>query len=175
MVATADVMDEQTILPDAANAGVVFDLLKVLRDRGQAVPEARARLVSANGSSSSELPDGLHDILVKALEALAQGYAVTIAPQHTTLTTQQAADLLGVSRPTLIKLLDEGKILYDRPSSHRRVKLADLLGFQQRRRQERRELLDEMTSDSIEMGLYDLVVPEDDDDGDEASHERVSD
>lgn len=174
MAATAEVMDGQTILPDAANAGVVIDLLKVLRDRGQAVPEARARLVSANGSSSIELPDGLHDILVNALEALAQGYAVTIAPQHTTLTTQQAADLLGVSRPTLIKLLDDGKIPYDRPSSHRRVKLADLLEFQQRRRRERRELLDEMTLDSIDMGLYELAM-EDGDDGDEPSHERVSD
>jgi excisionase family DNA binding protein len=153
-------MDEQTILPDAANNAEVVDLLKVLRDRGRHVPEARARLVSADGSSSQPLPDGLHDILVKALEALANGYAVTIAPQHTTLTTQQAADMLGTSRPTLIKLLDEGKIPYERPNSHRRIKLADLLEYQQVRREERQRLLQSLTLDSIDMGLYDQEVTE---------------
>jgi excisionase family DNA binding protein len=65
--------------------------------------------------------------LVEAIRALAYGYAVTTAPQNTTLTTQLAADLLGVSRPTLTKLLDEGKIPHSRPDSHRRIKLADLL------------------------------------------------
>jgi excisionase family DNA binding protein len=166
MTAAARVMDEQTILPDAANSAEVVDLLKVLRDRGQHVPEARARLVSADGSSSKPLPDGLHDILVMALEALASGYAVTIAPQHTTLTTQQAADVLGVSRPTLTKLLHEGKIPYERPNSHRRIKLADLLEFQQQRRQERQHLLQRMTTESLDMGLYDVPATnlEDDDD-----------
>ncbi|MGC5019921.1 excisionase family DNA-binding protein [Micromonospora sp. DT47] len=160
MTAAARVMDEQTILPDAANNAEVVDLLRVLRDRGQRAPEARARLVSADGTSSKPLPDGLHDILVKALEALANGYAVTIAPQHTTLTTQQAADVLGVSRPTLTKLLDEGRIPHERPNSHRRIKLADLLKYQQERRQERRQLLQRMTAESLEMGLYDVPGPD---------------
>ncbi|GAB3154869.1 hypothetical protein GCM10027290_50010 [Micromonospora sonneratiae] len=163
MTAAARVMDEQTILPDAATKAEVVDLLKVLRERGHIAP-ARARLVSANGSSSVPLPDSLHDILVKALEALAGGYAVTIAPQHTTLTTQQAADLLGVSRPTLTKLLDDGKIPYERPNSHRRIKLADLLAYQQQRRQERRELLRRMTTESIEMGLYDIPAAQQEND-----------
>lgn len=157
MTAPNRVMDEQTILPDPAHSAEVIDLLQVLRDRGQLVPETRARLVSADGSSTVPLPDGLHDILVKALEALASGYAVTIAPQHTTLTTQQAADMLGVSRPTLTRLLDEGKIPHERPNSHRRIRLADVLEYQKQRRRERRELLQHMTTESIELGLYDLV------------------
>ncbi|WP_217809842.1 helix-turn-helix domain-containing protein [Micromonospora sp. NBS 11-29] len=89
---------------------------------------------------------------------MASGYAVTIAPQHTTLTTQQAADMLGVSRPTLTKLLDEGKIPHERPNSHRRIKLADVLKYQEQRRQERRQLLRTMTAESLDMGLYDLPV-----------------
>ncbi|GAB2929659.1 hypothetical protein GCM10027280_16480 [Micromonospora polyrhachis] len=164
MTAAARVMDEQTILPDAATKAEVVDLLKVLRDRGHDVAPARARLVSADGSSSVPLPDSLHDILVKALEALAGGYAVTIAPQHTTLTTQQAADLLGVSRPTLTKLLDDNKIPYERPNSHRRIKLADLLAYQQQRRQERRGLLRRMTTEGIAMGLYDVPAAQQEDD-----------
>lgn len=156
MTAAARVMDEQTILPDATSSAEVIDLLTVLRDRGQQVPQARARLVSADGSSSKPIPDGLHDILVKALEALANGYAVTIAPKHTTLTTQQAADMLGVSRPTLTKLLEEGKIPYERPNSHRRIKLADLLEYREQRRQERQQILHRLTEESLDMGLYDL-------------------
>ncbi|WP_434741882.1 helix-turn-helix domain-containing protein [Micromonospora sp. SH-82] len=156
MAANARVMDEQTILPDETRSAEVVDLLEVLRARGRQVPQARARLVSADGSTSKELPDGLHDILVNALEALASGYAITIAPHHTTLTTQQAADMLGVSRPTLTKLLDEGKIPFDRPNSHRRIKLADILEYQQDRQQARRRLLQRMTEESLEMGLYEL-------------------
>ncbi|MDG4833599.1 helix-turn-helix domain-containing protein [Solwaraspora sp. WMMD1047] len=149
-------MDEQTILPEAADTGVVVDLLQVLRRRGQDVPEARAKLLSADGSSAIELPDGLHAVLVKALEALASGYAITIAPHHTTLTSQQAADMLGVSRPTLTKLLDDGKIPFERPNSHRRIKLADLLRYQERRRGERQEILQELTNEAMDLGLYDL-------------------
>lgn len=156
----ARVMDEQTILPDAADSAEVIDLLQVLRDRGHQPPTARARLVSADGSASRPIPDGLHDILVKALEALASGYAVTIAPQNTTLTTQQAADMLGISRPTLTKLLEEGKIPHERPNSHRRIKLADVLRYQEQRRLERRQLLDQLTAESIALGLYDLTADE---------------
>jgi len=156
----ARVMDEQTILPDAADSAEVVDLLQVLRDRGHQPPTGRARLVSADGSASRPIPDGLHDILVKALEALASGYAVTIAPQHTTLTTQQAADMLGISRPTLTKLLEEGKIPHERPNSHRRIKLADVLRYQEQRRVERRQLLDQLTAESIALGLYDLTANE---------------
>jgi excisionase family DNA binding protein len=87
----------------------------------------------------------------------------------------QAADLLGVSRPTLTKLLDEGKIPHNRPNSHRRIKLADLLEYQRRRRRERRELLQEMTTSSIEMGLYDLAAPMDEVDDDQSAQERTSD
>lgn len=155
VTAAARSIDEQTILPDPAEQAVVIDLLSVLTARGQEPPTARARLVSADGTRQIELPDDLHDALTRVVDALSHGYAVTIAPQHTTLTTQQAADLLGVSRPTITKLLDDGKIPFDRPNSHRRIKLTDVLAYQQHRRAERRELLRQMTEDSIDLGLYD--------------------
>jgi len=71
MAAIAKIMDEQTILPDVAHKAEVVDLLQILRARGRSVPEARAQLVSADGSSRRPIPDDLHDILIKALEALA--------------------------------------------------------------------------------------------------------
>lgn len=153
--------EEQTILPDKTDHAMVIDLLEILRRRGRKVPAAGARLVSADGTKEIVLPDELHEALVRAAEALAKGYAVTIAPKNTMLTTQQAADLLSVSRPTLTKLLDEGKIPYERPNSHRRIKLSDVLVYQRRRREESHAALDELTRMSIEMGLYETPPPAD--------------
>ncbi|MCH6468409.1 excisionase family DNA-binding protein [Sinomonas terrae] len=72
------------------------------------------------------------------------------------LTTQQAADLLGISRPTLIKLLDKHEIPYEQPSGgrHRRLRLSDVLEYRERRRGERRSRLAEMTRQAAEDGLY---------------------
>lgn len=154
--------EEQTILPDNADRAIVINLLAVLRQRGREVPESGARLVSADGTKQIVLPDELHEALARAAEALAKGYAVTIAPKNTMLTTQQAADLLSVSRPTLTKLLDEGKIPHERPNRHRRVMLSDVLAYRRRSREEGHAALDELTQMSIEMGLYEAPPPTDD-------------
>jgi excisionase family DNA binding protein len=76
----------------------------------------------------------VHRVLRQVVEAMRQGLAVTVAPQSLVLTTQQAADLLGVSRPTLIKLLDQDRIGYERIGTHRRVQLRDLLAYRDQRR-----------------------------------------
>ncbi|WP_430478729.1 excisionase family DNA-binding protein [Streptomyces sp. P11-1] len=88
------------------------------------------------------------------VRALAVGKAVTVAPVNTTLTTQEAADLLGVSRPTFVKILDEGGLSYTRPGRHRRVLLADVLDYKEARRSQRRQGLDELTRLTEESGLY---------------------
>jgi excisionase family DNA binding protein len=79
---------------------------------------------------------------------------VTVVPQTQRLTTQEAADFLGISRPTLVKLLEEGKIPYDQPGRHRRVLSSDLLAYLDRQRQHRRAALDRMTEDASGAGLY---------------------
>ncbi|MGW0521751.1 helix-turn-helix domain-containing protein [Crossiella sp. NPDC003009] len=81
-----------------------------------------------------ELPAELYQVLLKVAEALQSGLAVSVSPVSTTLTTQQAAELLGVSRPTVIRLLDGGEIPFERVGSHRRVLLRDLIDYRERRR-----------------------------------------
>ena len=133
--------------------------------------EALAMLVAApRGAMSASGPEGPAIVLpVAALEVLARtvaamraGRAITVAPLAQRLTTQEAADLLGVSRPTLVKLLDRGEIPYERPGRHRRVHLVDVLDYQDRCRQARGSALDELVALTEDLGLYDDASPEDD-------------
>jgi excisionase family DNA binding protein len=74
-------------------------------------------------------------VLVQAVEALKAGKAVTISPTMPKLTTQQAADLLGVSRPTVVRLMDAGEVPSERIGNRRKVLLKDLLDYRDARRQ----------------------------------------
>ncbi|WP_460541213.1 helix-turn-helix domain-containing protein [Glycomyces halotolerans] len=73
------------------------------------------------------------------------------------LTTQEAADLLNISRPTLVRLLEDGEIPYSRRGRHRRVLLRDVLTYQEQSRMERRAGLGEMVSEGEDAGLYETV------------------
>lgn len=114
----------------------------VLRD-----PE---HLTLSSGDDHAPLPGPVVDALRRALVALAQGQAVTIFPTSTLLTTQQAADMLGVSRPTIIKILDAGEIPYITPGRHRRISLTDVLAYQRRSAVATSEALDELMQDSAD-------------------------
>ena len=91
-------------------------------------------LSCADSGQHVEIPAEVHRVLRQVVEAMRQGLAVTVVPQTMVLTTQQAADLLGVSRPTLIKLLGDGQIPYERIGTHRRIQLRDLLTYRKERR-----------------------------------------
>lgn len=100
------------------------------------------------------LPAEVYRVLRQVVEVMSQGKATLVAPQGLLLTTQEAADFLGVSRPTLVKLLEGGGIPFEKPNRHRRVRLQDLVDFQQRRREERRAALNQLTEEASELGLY---------------------
>ena len=102
-----------------------------LRGVVAALPTGTAWIEAADGGRL-ELPRVLLEVLGLAAAALAEGRPVTLACHEPVLSTQEAADMLGVSRPTLVRLLDQGVIPYDQPRRHRRVQLADLLAYQER-------------------------------------------
>ena len=118
---------EHTVDPptDATAAGQLRALVAAL-------PTAAGWTVGDADGARFDLPPELLDVLARAAAALGEGRPVTLSCHEPVLSTQEAADLLGVSRPTLVRLLDSGVIPYDQPRRHRRVRLADLVSYQER-------------------------------------------
>ncbi|WP_405389487.1 helix-turn-helix domain-containing protein [Streptomyces sp. NBC_01102] len=142
--------EDRTLLPE--HRAEIAELCEFLDRTPQAVEPA---LLRGPDGTTRTLPSEVYEALMVVVRALSEGKAVTVAPVNTTLTTQEAADLLGVSRPTLVKILDEGGISFSRPGRHRRVLLADVLAYKEQRRTRRRQGLDELVELTEDSGLYD--------------------
>jgi excisionase family DNA binding protein len=100
-----------------------------------------------------EVPASAVRLFLHVLNEMAQGNAVTLIPTHAELTTQQAADLLNVSRPYVVKLLDEGKIPFRAVGKFRRVRFDDLMAFKQKDDEARAKVLDQLAADAQELGM----------------------
>ncbi|MCS0638811.1 helix-turn-helix domain-containing protein [Streptomyces sp. LP05-1] len=142
--------EDTTLLPEHL---AEIAALRAFMDRAPAASEPAA-LRGPDGTVQT-VPAEVYEALTAVVRALSEGKAVTVAPTHTTLTTQEAADVLGVSRPTFVKILDRGEIPYSRPGRHRRVLLTDVLAYRRLRRSRRRSGLDELVQLTEESGLYD--------------------
>lgn len=114
---------------------------------------SQLKLVAANGEEMT-IPDSVFYVLRKVVQAMASGKNVSIVTFNPELTTQQAADLLNVSRPYLIKLLEQGELPYIMVGTHRRVKFEDLKKYKQQKDTKRSQLLDELIAESQELGFY---------------------
>jgi excisionase family DNA binding protein len=146
--------DAQTVLPpspaDRERARVSGSRLAALP------PEERVRALRLRAKGKDhvlELPAGAVELLLKMLEQMAAGYPVVFMPQNTELTTQQAADLLNVSRPFLIRLLNDKRLPFRLVGTHRRIRYEDIMAFKDRDEAGRRRLLDELTAEAQELGL----------------------
>jgi len=116
------------------------------------------RLVGPDPGEQVEIPAEIYRVLHQVIEAMSRGLAVTVAPQSQTMTTQQAAELLGVSRPTLIRLLETDRIPYERVGSHRRVLLRDVLAYRDQRRAEQYRALEATAVDLDDEEDVDTVL-----------------
>ena len=115
---------------------------------------AQIRITVEDGERESlELPREAVDLLASVLAHMAAGRGVSVVPRNAELTTQQAADLLNVSRPFLIGLLKAGEIDYRSVGTHRRIKAASLIDYMRKDDLRRREAAGELTQLGQEMGL----------------------
>jgi excisionase family DNA binding protein len=100
------------------------------------------------------LPMPAVHLLLRALKEMAEGHAVTLLPVDAELTTQQSAELLRMSRPSLIKLLDEKKLPYRKVGAHRRIRYEDVLIYLKTERARRTKVMEELIAETERLGLY---------------------
>ena len=109
----------------------------------------------AESAASIEIPAAAGPLIAQVLACMARGEAVTIIPQDAELTTQQSAEILGVSRPHVIKLMKLGRLPFRLVGTHRRVRYADLVEFQRSMESARGKVLDELAQMTQQLGLND--------------------
>ena len=120
----------------------------------EAVENVKPKLVGPD-NESIELPDEVYEILVRVTSAMRAGNAVSVVPYAMRVSTQEAAEMLGISRPTFIRLLEQNEIPYEQPGRHRRVQLADVLAYRDRTHNSAIDRLDALTAEASANGLYD--------------------
>jgi excisionase family DNA binding protein len=106
------------------------------------------------GDESIELPEALRLVLEQAAHELVRGNRVSLLPLGRMLTTRQAAEMLNVSRPFLIHLLERDEIPFEMVGTHRRVAIEDVLRYRAQRSEKRREVLRALSEEADELGIY---------------------
>ncbi len=148
-------MPPPTASPTSKAAALAREALQALQQRPL---RKNARVVKLQAELGSEptpvsVPREAFELLVEILGQMANGNGVTLLSTQAEMTTQEAADLLGVSRPHLVTLLDGGKIPHRLVGTHRRVRVEDLMAYKASRYVEQRAALDALTREAQEQGL----------------------
>ncbi len=125
------------------------------------IEDGRPALIGREGVRI-ELPDPIFHMLVRVIRMMREGRAIVLFPEDETFTTQAAANFLGMSRQFFVNLIESGQIPFHRVGAHRRVYLKDLMAYQKRRDKERREGMHNLFKAVEEAGVYDQVLPKDD-------------
>lgn len=141
--------ESKTYLPEEEVAGRFAELVTALEASSGTTPQL------VIDGQSIELTPRMAEVLLQVADAMGRGRAVTVAPQDQRLTTQEAADMLGISRPTLVRMLEAGEIPFEKVRRHRRLFLTDVLEFRERQRRAANEALSDMVADAQAMGAYD--------------------
>lgn len=144
----------RTILPDEKEiAAAVESSRQLAAFLTTKLETQRIELVDATQREVVEIPTFALRLLGDILSELALGNAVKVVPIHAELTTQEAADILNVSRPHLVKLLDQGALPHTKTGRHRRIRFADLMTYKQQRDHASREAMDELAAQAQELGM----------------------
>lgn len=138
--------------------GERLDLFKDLLTHLKPEPEPTTPALVGPTGEHIALPREVFEVLRVVVELMAEGRAITLAPVHQRLTTQEAADLLGLSRQAFLDVLKAGEVEFETTDRHRRVLLTDVLEYQKRRSSQRREALERIRDVSHESGMYEKTA-----------------
>ena len=153
-MATMTSRTREPIVPTAQDAAIAREASRMLAPYIDHLENLRFQVGEERKASQKlSLPASAIRLLLDLLTEMAAGNAVTLIPVHAQLTTQQAADVLNVSRPFLVSLLEEGKIPHVKVGTHRRILFEDLMRYKNSVDRERRKALDELVSQSEALGM----------------------
>ena len=142
------------VLPSETEAILARETSRLLAARMQDADPMELRILNHDTPEETlKLPAPAVKLLLRILEEMARGNAVTLIPLHPELTTQEAADMLNISRPTLIQLLNEDKIKFRRIGTHRRIPFESVMEYKRNARAERQAVIDEFVSHNEELGI----------------------
>jgi excisionase family DNA binding protein len=144
------------VRPDSTEVSTAVAAVPQVKDYLAKHPghDAVRLVVDDEHRESLTVPRSAVELLARILDHMAKGEGVSLVPSHAELTTQQAADMLNVSRPFLIGLLDTEEIEYRKVGAHRRIKAESLMAYMRKDDLRRREAADELTALSQEMGTF---------------------
>ena len=135
---------------DAALARASRQLLAAMEKPGAPLS---LRVVDDTQEAPIELPAGAVALLIEILDAMAAGRGVTIIPENAELTTAEAAEVLNVSRPFLIGLLEQGQIKFRKVGSHRRIRMEDVMDYKEKIDAQRDGILAELIADAEDQDM----------------------
>ena len=139
------------VLPTRQDAELARTSSRLLAPRIGQGPTARVRVVDGDGEI--EVPVAALRMLVDILANMAEGNAISLVPIHAELTTQQAADFLGVSRPYLVGVLEQGEIPHHKVGTHRRIFFRDLMDYRRTRMAQSQAALEALTEQAQKLGM----------------------
>lgn len=139
--------------PTPRDAAIARSSREILSRYARMHQPLRLRVRDREQEEPIELPADAVRLLTRVLEVMAAGRGVTLIPESAELTTVQAADVLNVSRPFLIRLLDENAIPHRKVGKHRRVRMEDVMAYKEAIDREREQVLDQLTREAQERGL----------------------
>jgi len=148
-----NMMAHRQLPPSAQEAAVARASGQLLSRYARDKAPLKLRVTDGEQVEPIELPAGAVALLMDILEAMAAGRGVTIMPENAELTTVQAAEVLNVSRPFLIKLLDEQKIPHRRVGKHRRIRMEDMMAYKASIDAERESVLDQLAAEAQEQDM----------------------
>lgn len=150
---TNSTLEKRSIVPTSADVEVAKASASKILDMTAKKASPPIYTVSDNRGTTIELSESVFRVLIEAVKAMAEGNAVMLASIETEVTTQQAADLLNVSRPYLVSLLETNKIPFRTVGRYRRIKLQDIFDYQSAREKRRTESLDELVAQAQDLDM----------------------
>jgi len=152
-MSTATLTGHSPVIPTQEDRTLALQGSKILSSQAKHLGVSIGLIEGGRQKKFVKLPRSAMKVLAEALTEIGHGNAVTVVPIQAELTTQEAADLLNVSRPFLVSLLDEKKLPSRKVGTHRRVLYKDLLAYKARTDADREKVLDQLAKEAQELNM----------------------